>query len=173
MRIMPLTSWLAGDSEPQPFPQTVGSMLRDEGMTPETLPETTSDPEGEPLRWGEPPPVVLAVGWSPDEPWLPQERTRLATRDFRKGYPMTWDLEVPMRRLARPLFLRPGVKRVGPPPGTELPPGKAEQKSVPAPAPTTAFAPAPAPVSAPRGSRMKGWSKAAAWLEQDPWGNGS
>lgn len=48
--------------------------------------------------------VVL---WHPDAPWVPQPCTRYATRDFRKGYPMTWDLEVPMRTVSRPLFLRP------------------------------------------------------------------
>lgn len=58
---------------------------------------------------------TLAVEWQPTEPWLPRICARYATRDFRKGYPMTWDLEVPMRVNARPLFLRPGVKRAEPP----------------------------------------------------------
>lgn len=151
--------------------------------------------EGE--RWRELPAVSLSVTWAPESPWLPLERTRLATRDFRRGYPMTWDLEVPMRRLARPLFLRPGVKRIGPPPpGFELSPSEMPEaprtEGVSAPGlpplgepapmisapgtPTTPGSPLPSgavqgppATQAPKGSRMKGWSKSAAWLAQDPW----
>lgn len=59
---------------------------------------------------------LLGVLWHPDAPWVPQPCTRYATRDFRRGYPMTWDLEVPMRTVSRPLFLRPGVRRAEAPP---------------------------------------------------------
>lgn len=196
--ITPLRPWLEGSvpstGAEQPADASAGT--REDDL--ETLPPP----------WRALTEVRLSVTWAPPAVWRPVQPPVVPTRDFRKGYPWVWDLEVPMRRLTRPLPLRPGLKRPGPPPpgpnledsalpaelerppalqtlrtaaghssstpelvtpdaGTSEPVGpdcEWSERVATAPA-----APAPPSPRGPKGSRMKGWSRRADWLAEDPW----
>ena len=171
--ITPLRPWLEGS-----LPSTGAEQPTSEcAWTPE-------DPDTLPPPWRELAAVALSVTWAPPSAWRPSPTPVVPTRDFRKGYPWVWDLEVPLRRLSRPLLLRPGLKRIGPPPPGPFmddleaaPPSSVTRKAhaqAPArasePLPPQPVRPPPAPSSAPKGSRMKGWSKRSDWLAEDPWG---